>query len=97
MDHQWFLGLGLLSSSKFGWADLYMQACPDVAPVVTNNALKKFIPVIAFGCGVRFKHLEMGLNNQVSLSSPVKDFTYNGYTHTVPLIWKSIGYSFDGY
>ncbi|MDI1235090.1 MAG: hypothetical protein PSX81_12475 [bacterium] len=77
-DYTWY---------KDGGAGFY-----DFAPTVTNNALSKFFPVVAFGCGVRLKHLEGGINNQMSLGSPVKDFTYNGYTHSVPLIWKSIGY-----
>ncbi len=89
----YFTGVGnSAKTTDYAW---YKDGGPgfyDFAPAVTNNALSKFIPVIAFGCGVRFRHLEGGLNNQMSLSSPVKDFTYNGYTHSVPLIWKSIGY-----
>lgn len=43
---------------KDGGAGFY-----DFAPTVTNNALKKFMPIVAFGFGVRFKHLEGGVNN----------------------------------
>jgi len=77
-DYSWYKG---------GTPDFY-----DFAPVVTNRAFKPFMPVIAFGFGIRFKHLEAGLQNQISLSGPIKDFTYNGYTHAVPMSWKSIGY-----
>jgi hypothetical protein len=64
----------------------------DFAPLVCNNSLKSFMPLVTFGAGVRFKHLEAGLNNQVSLASPVNSFAYNGFKHSVPLSWKSIGY-----
>jgi hypothetical protein len=79
-------------TTDYSW---YQGAGPgfyDFAPVVTNHALKKFMPVIAFGFGVRFRHLEGGLHNQLSLASPVKNFSYNGYSHAIPLNWKSIGY-----
>ncbi len=79
-------------ATDYSWYKGADSAFYDFAPVVTNNAFKKFMPVIAFGFGVRFKHLEVGLHNQVSLSGPVNDFTYNGYRHSVPLNWKSIGY-----
>lgn len=79
-------------TSDFSW---YKDANPEFynfAPVVSDKALRKLMPVIVFGCGVRFRHLEGGINHQIALSGPVKDFTYNGYTHSVPLNWKSIGY-----
>ncbi len=78
--------------TDFAWYKGGSTEFYDFAPVVTNNVLNKFIPVVAFGGGVRFRHLEVGLNNQVSLNSPVKNFTYNGYAHNVPLMWKSFGY-----
>jgi hypothetical protein len=77
-DYSWYKGAN---------ADFY-----DFAPEVTNKAFRKFMPVIAFGFGVRFRHLEAGLHNQVALSGPIKDFSFNGYSHSVPLHWKSIGY-----
>lgn len=79
-------------NTDFAW---YQGGSPEFytfAPVVTNTALKRFLPVMVFGCGVRLWHLEAGMHNQISISSPVRDFTYNGYTHTVPLSWKSLGY-----
>jgi hypothetical protein len=86
-------------TTDYSW---YKNADPgfyDFAPVVTNNVLKKFMPVVDLGFGIRFKHMEAGLHNQISLSSPVKDFTYNGQSHSVPLSWKSIwfyvGYRFE--
>lgn len=83
---------GNAKSTDYAWYQNAGAGFYSFAPIVTNQALKRFLPVVVFGCGVRFKHLEAGLHNQVSLSSPVKDFTYNGYTHSVPLSWKSIGY-----
>lgn len=81
-----------IMTTDYSWYKGADSGFYDFAPVVTNNAFRKFMPVIAFGFGVRFRHLEAGLHNQVSLSGPVKDFTFNGYTHSVPLNWKSIGY-----
>lgn len=80
------------NTSDYSW---YKDGGPgfyEFAPAVTNNVLKNFMPVVAFGGGVRFRHLEAGLFNQISMSGPVKNFTYNGYTHSIPLSWKSMGY-----
>ena len=93
-------GLGLYQNkalkderlSDFSWykganADFY-----QFAPLVCQSSVKLYMPVMSFGAGVRFKHLEAGLNNQLSLASPINSFDYNGYHHVVPLSWKSIGY-----
>jgi hypothetical protein len=83
---------GIDMSSDFSWYKGASTEFYDFAPLVCNNSLKSFMPLVTFGAGVRFKHLEAGLNNQMSLASPVNSFTYNGFKHSVPLSWKSIGY-----
>lgn len=78
--------------SDFSWYKHAPAEFYDFAPKVCANALKPVLPVLNFGAGVRFRHLEGGLMNQFSLSGPVKAFTYEGYTFNNKITWKSIGY-----
>jgi hypothetical protein len=53
----------------------------DFAVASTNNVTRKFLPITKFGIGVRLKHLEIGVNREYSLVSPVKSFTYEGVNY----------------
>ncbi len=88
----YFTGKSSTATTDYSW---YKSASPEFyefAPAVTHNVIKSFIPMLHFGAGVRFKHLEGGINNQFSLSSPIKPIEYQGATFNNNIRLKSIGY-----
>jgi hypothetical protein len=64
----------------------------DFAVASTNNVTRKFLPITKYGFGARIKHLEVGLNREYSLLSPVKSFTYQGQSYENYSRFKSIGF-----
>ena len=94
-----FVGVGGYLSGKqnpmtadYSWYKNSTAEFYEFAPAATHNVIKPFIPMLNFGAGVRLKHLEGGINNQFSLSSPVKNIQYQGTTFTNNMRLKSIGY-----
>ena len=79
-------------TADYSWYKNASAEFYDFAPAVTHNVIKPFIPMLNFGAGVRLKHLEGGINNQFSLSSPVKAIQYQGNTFQNNIRLKSIGY-----
>ncbi len=94
-----FIGLGgylqeadQTLTKDYSW---YKNASADFytfAVAATNQSVKRFLPITTFGFGARFKHLEVGLNYQYSLSSPINTFTYQGVKFENNLRFKSLGY-----
>lgn len=80
------------STADYSWYRNASAEFYDFAPAVTHNIIKPFIPMLNFGAGVRLKHLEGGINNQFSLSSPIKTIEYQGNTFQNNIRLKSIGY-----
>lgn len=64
----------------------------DFAVASTNNVTRKYLPITKFGFGARIKHLEVGVNREYSLLSPVKSFTYQGQNYENNSRFKSIGF-----
>ncbi len=86
-------------TKDYSW---YRNASPafyDFAVVATNNAIRKFMPITNLGLGIRYKHLELGVNYQYSLRSPVKSFEYQGvqYDNKLRFVSKGcfVGYRFE--
>lgn len=63
----------------------------EFAVTATNNAIRKFMPIAVLGVGVRYKHLELGVNLQYSLRSPVKGFDYQGVNYDNNIRFSSKG------
>ncbi|MFM1792795.1 MAG: hypothetical protein RLZZ252_1149 [Bacteroidota bacterium] len=80
------------TTADYSWYRNASAEFYDFAPAVTHNVIKSFIPMLNFGAGVRLKHLEGGINNQFSLSSPIKAIQYQGNTFQNNIRLKSIGY-----
>jgi hypothetical protein len=79
-------------TQDYAW---YKDAIPEFysfAIAVTNQSIKRVLPITTFGFGARFKHLEGGLNYQYSLLSPVNGFDYQGIHFNNNMRFKSIGY-----
>ncbi|MFM6984859.1 MAG: hypothetical protein ACKOXF_12050 [Chitinophagaceae bacterium] len=86
-------------TQDYSW---YRNASPEFynfAVAATNNSVKKFMPITVLGIGIRYKHLELGVNLQYSLQSPVKGFEYQGifYDNNIRFTSKGsyIGYRFE--
>lgn len=86
-------------TQDYSW---YRDASPDFyefAVAATNNKVKSFMPITNLGLGLRFKHIELGVNFQYSLSSPVKGFEYKGIQYNNNLRFSSkgcfVGYRFE--
>jgi hypothetical protein len=77
-DYSWYRGAP---------ADFY-----PFATAVTHGVIRTFMPTGLFNLGVRFKHIEFGMNNQLSLLGPVKNFRFDGITHRHNIRFRSIGY-----
>ncbi len=94
-----YLGLGGYAlqplndqTANYSW---YVGATPefyDFAVAATHNSVKKFMPITTFGFGARLKHLEVGVNYQYSLNSPIKPFEYKGVTYNNNIRFHSVGY-----
>jgi len=86
-------------TKDYSW---YKNASPvfyDFAVAATNNAIRKFMPITTLGLGFRYRHLELGVNYQYSLRSPVKSFEYQGIQYDNKLRFASkgcfVGYRFE--
>jgi len=96
-----FLGFGVYAqfsdpnnayTQDYSW---YKNASPEFYPfakAATHNALNNVLPMSTIGFGARLKHLEAGLNYQVSIGSPVNDFEYEGVRFTNNIRYRSLGY-----
>jgi hypothetical protein len=96
-----FLGFGAYAqfpdannayTQDYSW---YKNAIPEFYPfavAATQNALKSILPMSTIGFGARLKHLEAGLNYQVSIGSPVNDFVYENVVFTNNIRYRSLGY-----
>ena len=79
-------------TSDYSW---YKNAPEDFYPfavAATDKALKSWVPTTSIGFGLRFKHLEGGLNYQLSVGSPVNDFEYQNVVFTNNIRYRSLGY-----
>jgi len=88
----YYTGNPSTATADYSWYKSASTEFYEFAPAATNNVIKSFIPMLHFGAGVRFKHLEGGINNQFSLSSPIKPIEYQGSTFHNNIRLKSIGY-----
>lgn len=86
-------------TQDYSW---YRNASPEFyefAVIATNDAVRKFMPIAVLGIGIRYKHLELGVNLQYSLRSPVKGFDYQGvhYDNNIRFSSKGcfVGYRFE--
>jgi hypothetical protein len=86
-------------TKDYNW---YRNASPmfyDFAVAATNNTVRKFMPITTLCLGIRYKHIEFGLNHQYSLRSPVKSFEYQGiqYDNKLRFVSKGcfVGYRFE--
>lgn len=96
-----FLGFGAYAqfsdvnntyTQDYSW---YKNASPEFYPfakAATHNALNTVLPMSTIGFGARLMHLEAGLNYQVSIGSPVRDFEYQGVRFTNNIRYRSLGY-----
>ena len=94
-----FMGIGGYSqrvgnsmTKDYSWYINAPTEFSDFAVASTNNVTRKYLPITKFGFGARIKHLEVGVNREYSLLSPVKSFTYQGQNYENHSRFKSIGF-----
>lgn len=94
-----FIGIGGYSqrfdnnvTRDYSWYISAPSEFYEFAVASTNNTIKKFMPITKFGIGARFNHLEVGINREYSLGSPVKSFDYQGVNYENNIRFRSIGF-----
>jgi hypothetical protein len=94
-----FIGLGGYSqridnsmTKDYSWYKNAPSEFYDFAVASTNNVTRKYLPITKFGFGARIKHIEVGVNREYSLVSPVKSFTYQGRNFENNSRFQSLGF-----
>jgi hypothetical protein len=94
-----FIGIGGYSqrldnsmTRDYSWYKYAPSEFYDFAVASTNNVTRKYLPITKFGFGARIKHLEVGVNREYSLLSPVKSFIYQGQKYENNSRFQSLGF-----
>jgi|GEM_PF-1417867 len=94
-----FMGIGGYSqqvdnsmTKDYSWYKNAPSEFYDFAVAYTNNVTRKYVPITKFGFGARIKHIEVGVNREYSLVSPVKSFTYQGRNYENNSRFQSLGF-----